>query len=183
MVKKDDAKDSKTLLTSVRIPRDTLKALQRRAKRKNMSQNAFIVAVLNQALGLSDEFFDTNPPLPTDEAIANLQARLATIEKQLGIIADNPFVSEPVEDEVSPTREDGLLTKDEAVAIAIERGLAPDGKEIKTPAAKRFANAYTDFANGKSKKNPEETWAIRRVDNPDGSGYLYEDLKVSKDLN
>ncbi|ANV92068.1 hypothetical protein [Picosynechococcus sp. PCC 8807] len=51
-------------------------------------------------------------------------------------------------------------------------------KGIKTLAAKRFSNAFTDFANGKSKKNPEELWAITSLDNPNGHGYLYQDLKL-----
>lgn len=57
--------------------------------------------------------------------IANLQARLAAVENQLGITADNPFVSEPVKNEEPPTREDGSLTKDQAVVLASVNN--PDG--------------------------------------------------------
>lgn len=170
-------------LTSVRIPQQTLQALQRRAKRLDISQNKLIVSLLNQALGLGDEGFDPNPPLPTDEAIANLAARVKVLEQRLAV---EPALSEPLKsEEPLPIIEaiaqqqqpdkDGLLTKDQAVAIAIERGMSPEGK---TPAGKRFANAYTDYANGKAKKNPEETWGLQRVSDPSGKGYLYKDLRA-----
>lgn len=167
-------------LTSVRIPPETLKAIQRRAKRLDISQNKMIVALLNQSLGLSEEGFDPNPPLPTDEVIANLMARVEALEKRLAVETVEPALSEPVKDEeplpiieAIANNSQGLLTKEQAAQLAIERGMSP---ESKTPAAKRFGNAYSDFANGKSKKNPEDSWGLQRVKTP--QGFLYKDLRA-----
>jgi hypothetical protein len=171
-------------LTSVRIPQQTLQALQRRAKRLDISQNKLIVSLLNQALGLGDEGFDPNPPLPTDEEIANLTARVKVLEQRLG---DEAAVSEPPKTQpeeplpiIEAIANKGLLTKSEAVKLAIERGLAPCSEKITTPAVKRFGNAYSDYYNpkGKSKKNPEEMWGLQRVTAPDGKGYLFKDLRA-----
>lgn len=161
-----DAKNSKTTLTSIRIPPETLQALQRRAKRKNISQNRFIVSVLNQALGLSDHGFDPNPPLPTDEAIANLQARLQVVEQQLGIKADNPFVSEPMQDEEPlPILEaikqtDQPLTVKQAMQYAIEKhGYEAHGKRPENS----FSQIFRDL---QKKGEPEEKYGLRRVKLP-----------------
>lgn len=161
---------SQSKVTSIRLPLETAKALARRSKRLNMSQNQFIVGALDNALGLSEKHFDPNPPLPTDEAIAKLEARVAALEHMIQTGAVPAFMEEQ-------TTAPALMSREEATQLAITRGLEPDGKRTKTPAVKRFGNKYNDYAVGKTSTNPEELWGIKRVTNPNGRGYLYQDIQ------
>lgn len=160
--------------TSIRFPPEVFEAMRDYCDEHRITQTSFIVGLIKEALGF-DGF--EPPPITKEQRIEALEMRVNAIEERLvtNIPESKPpaFVEPPGREERRDRSSEKLLTKKQAIALALERGLSAAGK---TPPDRKFGNAYTDFANGKRKTNPEETWKIKRVNHPDGKGYLYQDL-------